>query len=77
MAIPAKFTLDSFSKPGFSLLKVLWQGGTVTTFAVPRPGQGTPPATGVANRLRQLANRLPDDQIADMLNAENFPTATG
>jgi DNA invertase Pin-like site-specific DNA recombinase len=70
-------TLDSFSKPGFSVLKVLWQSGTLTTFAVPRPGQGTPPATGVANRLRQLAAHLPDDQIANLLNAEGFPTATG
>ncbi len=76
-ALIQNVTLDSFSKPGFSLLKVLWQSGTVTTVAVPRPGQGTPPATNVANRLRQLAAHLPDDQIADALNAENFPTATG
>jgi len=27
-------------------------------------------------RLRQLAARLPDDQIADLLNSEGYPTAT-
>jgi DNA invertase Pin-like site-specific DNA recombinase len=70
-------TLDGFSSPGVSLLKVLWHSGALTTFAVPRPRHGTPPATAVANRLRQLAAQLPDDQIADRLNTEGFPTATG
>jgi DNA invertase Pin-like site-specific DNA recombinase len=54
-----------------------WRTGTTASFDVPRPRHGTPPATAVAERLRQLATHLPDDQIADLLNAEGFPTATG
>lgn len=70
-------TLDSFSSPGFSRLLVRWKTGATTTLAVPRPPHGTPPATHIANRLRQLAQQHPDDQIAELLNAEGFPTATG
>ncbi len=70
-------TLDAISHPGFSRLWVRWQTGAATSLDVPRPPHGTPPATHVANRLRQLALHLPDDQIADQLNAEAFPTATG
>jgi DNA invertase Pin-like site-specific DNA recombinase len=70
-------TLDSVSQPGFSRLLVRWQTGATTTLDVPRPRHGTPPATHVANRLRQLTPTLSDDQIAETLNAEGFPTATG
>jgi len=38
------------------------------------PRHGTPPATAVADRLRQLAHHLTDDQIADTLNTQGFPT---
>jgi len=31
----------------------------------------------VAERVRQLAARLPDHQVAEQLNEEGFPTATG
>jgi DNA invertase Pin-like site-specific DNA recombinase len=70
-------TLDAFSQPGFSRILVRWHTGAATTLDVPRPRHGTPPATSVANRLRQLVQSLPDDQIAERLNAEGFPTATG
>ncbi|HVM71061.1 MAG TPA: recombinase family protein [Anaerolineales bacterium] len=70
-------SLDNFSKPGSSLLRIAWHSGLVTSHEVPRPGHGTPPATSIANRLRQLATQLPDDQIADRLNSESYPTATG
>ena len=70
-------TLDSFSRPGFSRLLVRWKTGATTTLEVPRPPHGTPPAKHIANRLRQLAQHHPDDQIAELLNAEGFPTATG
>jgi DNA invertase Pin-like site-specific DNA recombinase len=70
-------TLDSISCPGFSRLLVRWHTGATTSLDVPRPRHGTPPATHVANRLRQLVLHLTDDQIADLLNAEGFPTATG
>jgi len=70
-------TLDSFSHPGFSLILVRWRTGATTALETPRPRHGTPPATAVADRLRQLAKHLSDDQIAEHLNAEGFPTATG
>ena len=70
-------SMDTFSKPGFTLLLVAWHSGLTTRLEVRRPGHGTPPATSIANRLRQLATHLPDDQIADRLNAEGYPTATG
>jgi len=70
-------TLDSLSRPGFSRLLVRWHTGATTTLDVPRPRHGIPPATAVADRLRALAQHLSDDQIAERLNAEGFPTATG
>ena len=70
-------TLDSFSQPGFTRLHVRWQTGAFTTLDVPRPRHGTPPATAIANRLRQLTQLHPDETIAEILNAEGFPTATG
>lgn len=70
-------SLDSFSIPGFNRLFVRWRTGATTTLDVPRPHHGTPPATHVANRLRLLVTHLTDDQIANQLNTEGFPTATG
>jgi DNA invertase Pin-like site-specific DNA recombinase len=70
-------TLDSFSCPGFYRLLIRWHTGATTSLDIPRPRRGTPPATAVANRLRQLVSHLTDDQIAEQLNAEGFPTATG
>ena len=70
-------SLDNFSKPGSSLLIISWHSGLVTSHEIPRPGHGPRPAAAIANRLRQLAARLPDDQIADLLNSEGYPTATG
>jgi len=70
-------TLDSVSCPGLSRILVRWHTGATTILDVPRPRHGTPPATHVADRLRQLAQHLSDDLIANQLNAEGFPTATG
>ena len=73
----ADVTLDNLSHPGFSRILVRWHTGATTTLDVPRPRHGTPPAVHVADHLRQLAPSHPDDQIAELLNAEGFPTATG
>lgn len=70
-------SMDNFSKPGFSVLHVSWHTGLTTSLELPRLRHGPAPATAIANRLRQLAARLPDDQIADLFNAEGYPTATG
>lgn len=73
----ADVTLDAHARPGFTRVGIRWQTGAVTTLFVPRPRRGTPPALNVAGRVRQLARELPDHQIAERLNAEGFPTATG
>ena len=65
------------TQPACIRLSISWHSGVNTAVEIPRPGHGTPPATAIANRLRQLASHLPDDQIADLLNAESYPTATG
>ena len=70
-------TLDAFTRPGFSRILVRWLTGATTSLDVPRSRHGTPPASAVAERLRQLAQLLPDDQIAEQLNSDHFPTATG
>jgi hypothetical protein len=70
-------TLDSFSQPGFTRLHVRWQTGALSTLDVPRPRHGTPPATAVADRVRLLAQHHPDETIAELLNTQSFPTATG
>jgi len=73
----ADVTLDAHSQPGFTQIGIRWQTGAVTSLTVPRPRHGTPPALSVANRVRQLAAQLPDHLLAEKLNAEGFPTATG
>lgn len=70
-------SLDSFSKPGLSILRIRWHSGAVTIHETQRPGYGPPPAFEVADRVRSLALSLPDDRIVSQLNSEHFPTATG
>jgi hypothetical protein len=73
----ADVTLDAHFQPGFTRLGIRWRTGTVVTLILPRPRHGTPPAVAVAERVRQLALQLPDHLLAETLNAECFPTATG
>ena len=70
-------SLDSVSQPGYSQIHIRWHAGAATTITVPRPARGTPPATHVIERIRDMAQNHPDDLIADLLNQQNFPTATG
>jgi DNA invertase Pin-like site-specific DNA recombinase len=71
-------TLDSFTQPGHSLIHIRWQTGSTTTLEVKRPKPGGPPAPPVLiERVRELAQQQPDDQIAIILNAERVPTARG
>jgi len=63
-----------------TLVKVAWQSGTVTEIEVPRPRPGNgyqiPPAA--LERVRVLAaSGQPDEQIAEILNAEGMRTARG
>jgi DNA invertase Pin-like site-specific DNA recombinase len=70
-------TLDAFSHPGFSILHVRWHTGTITTIEVERPGSGRRKAVEIIKRVRALAQHHPDDQIADILNAEGVTNALG
>jgi DNA invertase Pin-like site-specific DNA recombinase len=70
-------TLDAFSRPGHSILHVRWHTGTVTTIEVERPGSGRRKAVEIIERVRELAQHHPDDQIADILNAEGVTNALG
>jgi DNA invertase Pin-like site-specific DNA recombinase len=73
----ADVTLDAFSKPGYSLIYIRWHTGATTLTEAERPGPGprTPPS--VIERIRQLAQSHPDDQVATILNAEGLRTAIG
>ncbi len=69
-------TLDRFSKPDVSIIHVRWHTGATTTVQAIRPKAGGPPAPPeLIERVRQLAQRYPDDQVADLLRAEGVKTA--
>jgi DNA invertase Pin-like site-specific DNA recombinase len=70
-------TLDSVSQPGASRLLICWHTGTTTTLEVPRPKPGHPTTPVMVERITELAQHYPDDQIAAILNAEGLRTALG
>ena len=70
-------TLDAFTKPGFSIIRICWHTGTTTVIEAERPRPGCRTAREVVARIRELAQHHTDDQIADILNADQVPTATG
>jgi hypothetical protein len=65
--------------PRQATMTILWSGGVTTSHEVICPPIGwhcLAPAS-LVERLRQLATRLPDHQIAQLLNAEEVRTPTG
>ncbi len=70
-------TLDAFTKPGYSLIRIRWQTGSTTVVEAERPRPGCRTAPALVERIRQLAQHHPDDQIATILNDDGVPTATG
>ncbi|MFL5591934.1 MAG: recombinase family protein, partial [Ktedonobacteraceae bacterium] len=65
--------------PRTASLTILWSGGITTSHEVLCPPIGwhcLAPAA-LVERLRDLASRLPDHQIAELLNAEEVRTPTG
>ncbi len=64
---------------GFTTLRIGWKSGAWTELQVRRPATSdfarTPAA--VLQRIRTLAQRLPDDQLADQLNREGLTTRRG
>ena len=70
-------TLDAVTKPGFSIIHIRWHTGTTTTIEVERPQPGRKKATELIERVRQMAQHHPDDQIAAILNHEGVRNAVG
>lgn len=69
-------TLDPFTTPGVTRLVVQWHTGTATLLAVPRPKPGGPPAPpALLQRVCELAQTHPDDEVAHLLNTEGTRTA--
>jgi DNA invertase Pin-like site-specific DNA recombinase len=67
------------TRPRSAEITILWSGGLTTTQTVTcRPtGWHCTTSPTVVDRLRELAQRLPDHQIADQLNADGIRTQTG
>ena len=65
--------------PRQATMTILWSGDVTTRHEIICPPIGwhclAPPA--LVERLRELASRLPDHQIAELLNAEEVRTPTG
>jgi hypothetical protein len=67
------------ARGGVSTLRIGWCSGAWSELPVQRPSSGTLATTPppVLERLRALAQRHPDDQVAALLNAEGFHTRHG
>jgi hypothetical protein len=70
-------TLDAVTKPGFSIIHIRWHTETTTTLEVERPQSGRKKAVELIERVRQMAQHHPDDQIAAILNREGVRNAVG
>lgn len=70
-------TLDAYSNPGFSIIHIRWHTGTTTSIEVERPQSGRKKATELIERVREMAQHHPDDQIAVILNEEGVRNAIG
>jgi DNA invertase Pin-like site-specific DNA recombinase len=69
-------TLDAFSKSGFSIIRIHWHTGTTTVVEAERPRPGRRADLTRIARIRELAQRYPDDQVAAILNAEGLRTTS-
>jgi hypothetical protein len=67
------------TRPRSAEVTILWSGGMTTTQTVIcRPtGWHCTTSAAIVDRLRELAQHLPDHQIAERLNAEGIHTQTG
>lgn len=65
--------------PRAASMTILWSGGVTTSHEVicPPIGWHCLAPTALVERLRELASRLPDHRIAELLNAEEVRTPTG
>src|SRR5579863_969783 len=65
--------------PRQAMMTVLWSGNVTTSHEIICPPMGWHclAKASLVERLRELASRLPDHQIAELLNAEEVRTPTG
>ncbi len=72
-------SVDGTSAPGQIMLRVLWQTGAITPLTVRRPRSTDSLTTnaGILEHIRQLAPDHSDDQIAEVLNAQQLTTRWG
>jgi DNA invertase Pin-like site-specific DNA recombinase len=65
--------------PRQATMTILWSGDVITSHEIVCPpiGWHCLAPTALVERLRELASRLPDHQIAELLNAEEVRTPTG
>lgn len=79
LAIQAVTVTVQPGTPRTAAVTVLWSGGATTSHPVACPALGWHCVTAAAllGRIRALAERLPDHQIAHCLNADGLRTQTG
>jgi hypothetical protein len=72
-------TLTAHSPERRADFAILWCGGATTghTVSCPPRGRHSQTESGMLDRIRELAVRRPDHQIAAELNAEGLRTRTG
>ena len=70
-------TLDRFSKEGVSIIHIRWHSGTSTTVEVERPQPGCRTSPRAVRRIRELALRHADEEVAAILNEEGLRTGKG
>jgi hypothetical protein len=65
--------------PGITTLRIGWRSGAWSELQVQRPGSGDHARTAeaVVERLRTLAQQVPDDRVSEILNAEGLTTRMG
>jgi DNA invertase Pin-like site-specific DNA recombinase len=77
--IITEVVLEADARERRAAFTIVWSGGAITQHEVRCPPLGWHGRTEaeVINRLRQLAQMLPDHQIAERFNAEGLLTRTG
>jgi DNA invertase Pin-like site-specific DNA recombinase len=68
-------TLDGVTKPGVSIIRIQWHTGTTTVVEAERPRSGRRTSKEIVERVRELAQHHPDDEIAGILNRDGVRTA--
>ncbi len=76
----ADITVENLAETREVALHIRWQGGACTDVVVKRPlpvHDKTRYPTAFIERVREMASRMTDEQILNVLNAEGVPSAKG